>query len=93
MNQLKSIYNSLFKDSHSHPIHTFFAMIARDVTRFLSKKKLHEFKKLSVAELRGRVRVTRPYPNSFNFINFMHFLENLAKSYIGEQLPPPPSRR
>ena len=28
MNQLKSICNSPFKDSHSHPIHTFFPMIA-----------------------------------------------------------------
>ena len=28
MNQLKSIYNSPFKDSHSHPIHTFFLIIA-----------------------------------------------------------------
>ena len=27
MNQLKSIYNSLFKDSHSHPIHTCFLII------------------------------------------------------------------
>ena len=27
-NQLKSIYNSQFKDSHSHPIHTCFPMIA-----------------------------------------------------------------
>ena len=28
MNQLKSIYNSSFKDLHSHHIHTHFAMIA-----------------------------------------------------------------
>ena len=28
MNQLKSIYNSPFKDSHSHPIHTCFLIIA-----------------------------------------------------------------
>ena len=28
MHQLKSIYNSPFKDSHSHPIHTCFPMIA-----------------------------------------------------------------
>ena len=28
MNQLKSIYNSLFKDSYSHPIHAYFPMIA-----------------------------------------------------------------
>ena len=28
MNKLKSIYNSPFKDSHSHPIHTCFPMIA-----------------------------------------------------------------
>ena len=27
MNQLKSIYNSPFKDSHSHPIHTCFPII------------------------------------------------------------------
>ena len=36
--QLKSIYNSLFKDSHSHPIHTCFPIIAntnlRDVPVF-----------------------------------------------------------
>ena len=28
MNKLKSIYNSPFKDSHSHPIQTCFPMIA-----------------------------------------------------------------
>ena len=28
MNQLKSIYNSPFKSSHSHPIHTCLATIA-----------------------------------------------------------------
>ena len=28
MNQLKSIYNSPFTDSHSHPIHTSFPIIA-----------------------------------------------------------------
>ena len=28
MNQLKSIYNGPFKDSHSHPIHTCFLIIA-----------------------------------------------------------------
>ena len=28
MNQLKSSYNSTFKDSHSHPLLTCFAMIA-----------------------------------------------------------------
>ena len=27
-NQLKSIYNCPFKDSHSHPIHTCFSIIA-----------------------------------------------------------------
>ena len=27
INQLKSIYNSLFKDSHWHPIHTCFLII------------------------------------------------------------------
>ena len=38
MNKLKSIYNSPFKDSHSHPIHTRFPIIASNVTesRFLS---------------------------------------------------------
>ena len=35
MHQLKSIYNSPFKDSHSHPIHTCFAMIASNVSIFL----------------------------------------------------------
>ena len=33
MNQLKSSYSSLFKDSYSHPIHTCFAMIASNVTK------------------------------------------------------------
>ena len=28
INKLKSIYNSPFKDSHSHPIHTCFPIIA-----------------------------------------------------------------
>ena len=28
MHQLRFIYNSPFKDSHSHPVHTCFAMIA-----------------------------------------------------------------
>ena len=28
MNQLKSIFNSPFKDSRSHPIHTYFPTIA-----------------------------------------------------------------
>ena len=36
MNQLKSIYNSLFKDSHSHPIHTCFPIIASNVTLVFS---------------------------------------------------------
>ena len=31
MHQLKSIYNSPFKDSHSHPIHTCFLMVASNV--------------------------------------------------------------
>ena len=31
MNQLKSIYNSPFKDLHSHPIHTCFPIIASNV--------------------------------------------------------------
>ena len=31
MNQLKSIYNKQFKDSHSHPIHTYFLIIASNV--------------------------------------------------------------
>ena len=31
MNQLNSIYNSPFKDSHSHPIHTCFPIIASNV--------------------------------------------------------------
>ena len=31
MYQLKSSYNSPFKDSYSHPIHTCFAMIASNV--------------------------------------------------------------
>ena len=30
INQLKSIYNSLFEDSYSHPIHTCFLIIARN---------------------------------------------------------------
>ena len=31
MNQLKSISNSSFKDSHSHPVHTLFPIIASNV--------------------------------------------------------------
>ena len=31
MHQLKFVYSSPFKDSHSHPIHTCFAMIASNV--------------------------------------------------------------
>ena len=34
MHQLKSIYNSPFKDSYSHPIHTCFAMIASNETHY-----------------------------------------------------------
>ena len=30
INQLKSIYNSLFADSYSYPIHTCFLIIARN---------------------------------------------------------------
>ena len=30
INQLKSIYNSLFEDAYSHPIHTCFLIIARN---------------------------------------------------------------
>ena len=33
MNQLKSIYNSLYKDLHSHPIHTCFPAITSNVTK------------------------------------------------------------
>ena len=36
MHQLKSIYNSPFKDSYSHPIHTCFPMIASNVFAFPS---------------------------------------------------------
>ena len=32
MNQLKSIYNRSFKDSHSHPIHKCFPIIASNGT-------------------------------------------------------------
>ena len=32
MHQLKSIYNSPFKDSHPHSIHTCFEMIASNET-------------------------------------------------------------
>ena len=35
MHQLKSNYNSPFKDSYSHPIYTCFAMIASNGTRTL----------------------------------------------------------
>ena len=33
MNQLKSIYNSSFKDLHSHPIHACFLIIASNVVK------------------------------------------------------------
>ena len=32
MNQLKSIYNIPFKDSHSHPVHICFPIIASNAT-------------------------------------------------------------
>ena len=35
MDQLKSIYNNTFKDLHSHPIHSCFAMIASNVERII----------------------------------------------------------
>ena len=35
MNQLKSIYNSPFKDLHSHPIHTCFPINASNEKRVL----------------------------------------------------------
>ena len=34
MNQLKSIYNSPFRDSHSHPIHTCFPIIASNTVLY-----------------------------------------------------------
>ena len=34
MNQIKSFYNSLLKDSHSHPIHTCFPIIASNELPF-----------------------------------------------------------
>ena len=38
MNQLKSIYNSPLKDSHSHPIHTCFPIIdSKDSKRNLDQ--------------------------------------------------------
>ena len=33
VNYLKSIYSSPFKDSHSHPIHTYFVIIASNVVK------------------------------------------------------------
>ena len=32
INQLESIYNNQFKDSHSHPIQTCFPIIARNIS-------------------------------------------------------------
>ena len=32
MNHLKSIYNSPFKDSHSHPMHTYLPIIASNAS-------------------------------------------------------------
>ena len=41
MNQLKSIFNSPFKDSHSHPIHTCFLIITACKRRFVKVMFLH----------------------------------------------------
>ena len=40
MHQLKSSYNSPFKDSHSHPIHTCFPMIANNEFQVLCGPQL-----------------------------------------------------
>ena len=37
MNQLKSVYNSPFKSSYSHPIHTCLATIASNVPSIISR--------------------------------------------------------
>ena len=42
MSQLKSIYNSPFKDSHSHPIQTCFPMIASNVHEIWHATKFQE---------------------------------------------------
>ena len=42
MHQLKSIYNSPFKDSYSHPIHTCFAMIASNGFVYFDEKNPSE---------------------------------------------------
>ena len=38
MNQLKSIYNSPFKDSLSHPIHTYFPQVWNDNLAILAQQ-------------------------------------------------------
>ena len=38
MNQLKSIYNSSFKDSHPHPIHTRFLISSNDINTYFEAK-------------------------------------------------------
>ena len=37
---IKSIYNSPFKDSYSHPIHTWFVMIASNDTKEVNENEL-----------------------------------------------------
>ena len=51
MNQSKSIHDSAFKDTHSHPIHTCFPIIASNVhllpycdTNYLQKQNKKEMK-------------------------------------------------
>ena len=46
MHQLKSSYNSPFKDSHSNPIHTRFAMIAsndREISHVQNLAKSNQY--------------------------------------------------
>ena len=42
MHQLKSIYNSPFKDLHSHPIHACFPIIASNDAKYKNHEILPE---------------------------------------------------
>ena len=78
MNQLKSINHSPFKNSHSHPIHTCFLMIAgngskQGVSNFFLKEKSN-----AVTDLRGKCARER-LPQFMFFFNFMQLLGKITK--------------
>ena len=54
MTQLKFIYNSLFKDSHSQPIHTSFPIIASNVLRIFTRSMKDLLPKIGTPNVRRR---------------------------------------